>query len=441
MKITQSIHDQVKRMLNQPSNIDGRMWVSLSFLSYFGFLFVANFFVSYQEVWKKLKVPAMNPSFADLRAILTGFECTRLGFDVLLENPCDPWDRPVIYPRIWWKLTGLGLDESHTVMIGILLGIIFFFITFMMIGRLNLYEGIIYSLILCSPPVMLLIERGNLDLIIYAMVFLTLQMAQSQQRWVRILGYIGLLIPTALKIFSFFSLTIILKETRKIFILYFLPLFTLSAIYIYSIKSEISVAQNYRDIFTWYSFGYEILLNKLSLIFSLSWILTRKLHLFAIFGLILALAGFAFFIFRKVVPTVFKDIMNTNSLKKQNFLPSKTILPDSRALDAFRIGSSIYLGLFLSTISFDYKLAFLIFAIPQIIQWIKQDSPQLAIPSSFGLLGILATFYLSPLAHQFLIDELVNWLLWLYFLYGFLLTLPNWMKLSINRLIPEKMLV
>lgn len=432
MDITQSIHDYMRKMLSHPSKKDGRIWIMVSLLSYFGFLFVANFFVPYHQVWRKLGVSAL-PSFIDLRAVLAGFECTRLGYDVLLDNPCTG---SIIYPRLWWKLTGLGLNQSHTVMLGIILALGFYLVTFAIIGRLNCYESIIYSLILCSPAVMLLIERGNVDIIIYGMLFLTLIMAQSQQISVRILGYIWLLIPTFLKILSFFCLTIILKEKRKTFVVWFISLFTISAIYIYSIKDELAVSKAYFIIKTSNSFGYKILLYKWPSIFLPSHLSARKIHLPLTALFIVGLIGLAFFLFKQMI-TFLKEIKQ-NFLRKDNFLP-KDISVNTKLLDAFRIGSSFYLGTFVVTISFDYKLTFLIFAIPQMISWIKQDHPKLAISSSFALLGIVLTVYLSSFFSASLVDELINWFLWFYFLYGFLLTLPNWIKLAIHRLIPKKM--
>lgn len=62
------------------------------------------------------------------------------------------------------------------------------------------------------------------------------------------------------------------------------------------------------------------------------------------------------------------------------------------------------------TISYDYKLTFLLFALPQIIEWSKQDH-SLVMPSSLALLGIIATLYLSPFFYPWLLDEIINWFL------------------------------
>ncbi len=431
-------YNLVKDLLERSSLFDGRWLVALSLVTYFLILFIANFLIPYYEFWQKIGIPAETPSFMDLRGVLAGFECTRLGYDVLLENPCDPWERAIIYPRIWWKLTALGLEQNHTVLLGILLTLIFYVVTLKIIGRLNIYEGIIYALILCSPPIMLLIERGNVDIIMYELTFGAVIMAQSRKLWIRILGYISLLIPTFLKILSFFSLTIILKEKRNIFILWFSSLLTISAIYIYNIKDELAVSKAYFSSSTWYKHGYKILISKFGSVFSPEYILARKLNLIFAFLFIVGIVAIII-IAIKILLAIPKEIKQWHNFNISSMVEDEHNLLNDKLLNLFRVGSSFYLGAFLVTVSFDYKLVFLIFTIPQIIAWIKQDQT-LSIPSSFALLGIICTFYLSPFYYVSLLDEVVNWLLWLYFFYAFVLTLPKWIKISFHNLMMTKII-
>ena len=58
MDIVNSIHLQIRKMLKQPSKIDGRLLVIAALLGYFGLLYLANFFVPYHKFWRKLGVVA-----------------------------------------------------------------------------------------------------------------------------------------------------------------------------------------------------------------------------------------------------------------------------------------------------------------------------------------------------------------------------------------------
>ncbi len=435
-KIINSVHNFLKDILTRSSPFDGRWLVALSLVAYFTLLLAANFkLMPYYKFWKKLGVPALKTSFLDLRGVLSGFECTRLGYDVLLENPCDPWERGIIYPRIWWKFTWLGLDQSHTWLLAILFALIFWGTTLFLMGRLNIYEGIIYSLIFCSPSVMFVIEKGNIDIVIYILQFISLILIQSHKLWLRILGYIWLLIPVLLKILSFFSFTIILKEKKKTFLFWFSSLIMVSFIYVYSIKDEIAVSKKGLPLRANYSFNYKILFAKLTSVLNPENILINKVNLIWAFLLVISIITLII-----IIVKVFIGILNhlrQSPISELSTSPRNNNYYDSLFLDSFRMGSCFFMGTFVATISWDYKLIFLIFTLPQIIAWIKQNH-QLSLPSSFALFGIVATLYLSSFQYKWLLDEVVNWSLWLYFLYAFVLTLPKWIKIPIHNLVSVK---
>jgi hypothetical protein len=97
-------------------------------------------------------------------------------------------------------------------------------------------------------------------------------------------------------------------------------------------------------------------------------------------------------------------------------------------IEAFRIGSSIYIGTFLIGNNWDYRLIFLLFTIPQILAWLKTQV-QFESISGLALMAIILTTWLSSKSHQIhYLDELLNWLLFLFFAYSTILTLPNWLK-------------
>src|SRR5262249_47115150 len=102
-------------------------------------------------------------------------------------------------------------------------------------------------------------------------------------------------------------------------------------------------------------------------------------------------------------------------------------------IDTFRLGASIYIGTFLLGNNWAYRLIFLIFTTPQIIAWIKSWC-YLSFLSSFALIGIILTLWMKTVIDQGLgiyLHQLIDWYLFFYFIYAFLLTLPNWLQTSI----------
>ncbi|MGH7560641.1 MAG: hypothetical protein ACRENB_06460, partial [Gemmatimonadales bacterium] len=123
--------------------------------------------------WDLFRVGAFRTGFSDLAVILAGFDCTRLGHDVQLENPCDPFgQRPMNYPRIWLALRASGLGLDDTVWLGTVLGALFVLaaLAFLCRRRLSPGEGVLGALILLSPSVLLGVERANGDLLLFLLV-------------------------------------------------------------------------------------------------------------------------------------------------------------------------------------------------------------------------------------------------------------------------------
>ena len=120
--------------------------------------------------WGRLGVPPLSPPFADMRSVTSGWECTRRGIAVLPTNPCDPYNhRPANYPRIWMWPSFLGLGQGATVALGLAVAAVFFVAALAVLPRAaGAADGLAYGLAVCAPAVMLGVERGNVDLALFA---------------------------------------------------------------------------------------------------------------------------------------------------------------------------------------------------------------------------------------------------------------------------------
>jgi hypothetical protein len=117
-----------------------------------------------------------------------------------------------------------------------------------------------------------------------------------------------------------------------------------------------------------------------------------------------------------------------------------SVAADERHLDAFWIGGCVYVGTFVVGNNFDYKLVCLLFTIPQLLRWAKQERPQ--VPFARWALGALVAMvwlsaakpivpwlsdaWLSAL-DVFPFDEALTWFLFVYLVAALWRTLPAWL--------------
>ena len=407
------------------------MAVVLALLGVLTALALANLFVPYQRVLAALGVPPLTPIFADLRAVLGGFEATRLGYDVLLQMPKELYaEGRLIYPRVWMRVEWLGLGLRHAEVLGVVLAAAFLLTTLKFVGRLNRFEALVYALILCSPPALLLFERGNVDIVLFLLLFLSLSAASRANAYTRFLGYLLVLLPACLKLLPILSLSIVLKESRGRFLLYVGGILGAFLAYMRLAGEEMKIIRSFYGGTEEYAFGAKVFYWSLSKALKLlmhngqaglgAWLKAMVVIASAVLCA-LALVTVAFLAYRQ-----FRIWCRTEPTLALALANGRGDVP-SPLLDAFRAGATLYLFTFVLGVVFDYKLIFLVLTVPQMLRWIKTDE-QLGPLSSWALLGLVATCYLSPLLFHWSVDELVNWLLWAYFCYAFVLTLPLWAR-------------
>jgi hypothetical protein len=146
-------------------------------------------------LWHALGVPALEPSFADTRVITTGWDCTRAGYDVLRDNPCDPWGRPMNYPRLWTLPAWLGFGEGATAALAVSFGLAFLVVIVALAVSTPVAIALLFGL--ASPSVLLALERGNNDLVVFAVV----AWAARRRSW------LALLTAVVLKLYPLAAIT------------------------------------------------------------------------------------------------------------------------------------------------------------------------------------------------------------------------------------------
>lgn len=182
----------------------------------------------YDATWKLWNIPTMSPHFADLRTITGGAESYAQGFNPMMVNPGDPWQRPLNYPRVWQSLYSMGIDQSHTTYLGITLVLLFF------VGICLILPNASYAMIflvmaaVLSPATLLGVERGNIDLLMF---FLAALSAVAVKRW-PVFSAIAVLLGFVLKLFPIFGCAVLFSVNRSILPRYVLAIVVFAALYI-----------------------------------------------------------------------------------------------------------------------------------------------------------------------------------------------------------------
>lgn len=122
--------------------------------------------------WRGVGVPSMAPAFADIRSITHSIDCFEQGRDPYVDWGCDPWGRPYNLPPVWLSLGQAGVDSSWTNVIGFTLILSVFASFYWILGTRTLFSAIMAFFAMLSPAILLGMERGNSDFVIFVLLVL-----------------------------------------------------------------------------------------------------------------------------------------------------------------------------------------------------------------------------------------------------------------------------
>lgn len=369
----------------------------------------------YIKTWKLWHIPALLPPFLDFRLIPGSAETFRMGIDPALDNPGDPAHRIFNYPKIWTLFFYTGITEDDTIWVSITMLILFFLSVMFLPGKLRIRDAIIMLFVIFAPASMLLYERGNVDLIIFAICASAVMASESFPGLTTGILAFGAVV----KMFPFFGLSVLLKKSQGTFFRAFLIVFAILVAYmILTFDSVIgSWTLTMRGVDN--SYGANVFFDQFAPL------INQYLPRF----------------FSKVLPIFLALILFILCFLKGCKTVERPPVLSQRNLDSFRMGASIFAGTFLLGNNWDYRLAFLIFLVPQLSQWIQLPLNKHRLASLIALTTailsgwyMLIKFYMErELGDQFfktifIMDELINWLLAATLMYLLAASAPDWLR-------------
>src|SRR5687768_7939723 len=377
----------------------------------------------YTQTWELWKVPTESPQFSDFRLIPGSAETFRMGIEPSVRNPGDPHKRKFNYPTFWRLFFYTGITQADTIGFSILMITLFFIGVFLFPQKLTVSNSLWMLLVVFSPASMLLYERGNVDLIVFFLCVATILAMEYSAYAAAALLIVG----TIVKLFPFFGITVLLRESRQRFIWLFAGCLFVLLTYMYITWESVGVSWNLtmrgKDI----SYGANVFFYRyseaLSQIFSQWFVDSQVARILKMGPIILA--------------SILVLIAGIAGMRDREPLA----ISSQRNLAAFRMGASIYIGTFLLGNNWDYRLAFLVLVLPQLLEWTRTSIKKYRTIALASLLGVLVScwhfvlwyspffnFFQGSKAVWFGLDEFLNWMLIPGFAYLLLASAPDWLK-------------
>ncbi len=163
----------------------------------------------WQPGWRVFGVATRDVAWLDLRVITSAAQTAAEGGNPYVANPHDPTGRPLNYPSPWlWFFPGNLTAPAHT---AVALGFAAAAFGTLLLGMkaFGWRAGAFVGLLVVSPSLLLAVERGNTDLPIFAVTGLSLLALDSGRRWLAVVGVLGLLLASVLKLFPVVTLVIV----------------------------------------------------------------------------------------------------------------------------------------------------------------------------------------------------------------------------------------
>lgn len=322
---------------------DGRWLIVAALIIYFSIIAASHFFLgSYVIGWSKLGVQII-PSFVDLKILMCGLDATRQGLDPYTYS-CQDIGIYYNYPGLWKFFSYFPfLTAKNTNIIGITQLVLFFVLILWFIGKQNFQSGIFYSLFLCSPALMLAVERGNCDLWMFFLIVSGIFLFKYPR-----IQYLFIIMASLLKFFPIGAIACIPEKGKKqrwILAGIILVAFVLYLLLIrHNVLHIVTLTPRPFDILC---YGLDDIPKRLEHSFSIP-IMVARIGWYSL----LATGLFLFSKRIKSTPEYF-----SSSIQEHGFM----------------VGAGIYLtSYFIVQSNFEYRLIFLIPALPQLLEWVKK---------------------------------------------------------------------
>lgn len=341
-------------------------------------IFACAAWAGWGPTWSALGVRPMSLPFGDIRAFTGANISLARGLDPLVDNPGDPWGRPANAPRIWLTFVrALRLRPEDTLVVGAVL-FAAFLAAMAIASRLIESPGdaALMYLFAVLPASLMSIERGKIDSIVLLVVCLGIVSAGSP-----VVRVVALTAAAVLKLFPIFGVPAAMVAGRRrgwIAGLVALAFFTALA---WATRADLAIVQAAVPIDAIGAYGVP----------SLGLAISQASHgrIGASLGLALARAIAALAVAAGAAFAAWTIVRDRPSIPARDGSAPRG--------DAFAIAASIYGGTFLISANYDYRLVFLVPAVPFLNRARQSRSPRVACFGLAALVSLAVSMIETPL--------------------------------------------
>jgi hypothetical protein len=267
----------------------------------------------------------------------------------------------------------------------------------LLVGRISAGEGIVVVVAVCSPAVMLAVERANMDVVLFSVLVLAVLLWRRGTEVSRTLSPFLVLVAATGKLYPVFGLPAyaLLRHRRAALAAAACGLLFLA--YVAVTLDDVRTVATTATQGQYYSYGARILIGQAyHLVAGQDW-QGASMAAQAIAAIPLLLLA------------VFLWIWLRRRLGAGSWEASQA--PTAELL-AFYLGTLLYVGTFAVFKNYDYRLVYLLLTLPQLMRWVRQGRAGDLRRSVAGLslAAVVLSLWIGTLSEQLnLLDELVSW--------------------------------
>lgn len=161
-------------------------------------------------------VPFQTP-FLDISSPLAAWDCTRQGWNVMVDNPCNPLRLAYNYSPLWLTVSGIPLGVRDTTAVGWVLDILFIASLTLMPPPRPLVGLLLVLAASLSTMVVFALERANADILFFVLALAAGLLAERGLPG-RMIGHGLALLSALLKYYPLMVLIILFRERIAVFV-------------------------------------------------------------------------------------------------------------------------------------------------------------------------------------------------------------------------------
>ncbi|WP_353063699.1 glycosyltransferase 87 family protein [Tunturibacter psychrotolerans] len=332
--------------------------------------------------WKMMQIPSTNPLFADTITVTNSIDCLLAGQNPYKVGSFDPFQRLYNYPPIWLKARYLGITSRSTNLVGTMLALSTIAACLLLFRTKTWVSALIVFFALTSKATLFLVERGNIDQLIFFLLVFGFFLIDRQRAELKSL-FTGILVGvlTVLKIYPVVTAVVFIRNRNGFMKTLLVAVLSIAALIVTAGHSLPVVLSNTPRDSQW-SFGafpFFMAIGSHSIFASVPPVFRHRV--------VASLGGVALGALSLVAAFIYRD-------RVDQFFPQ---LDFDHARGRLAIsGLAIFCFVFVSGASYNYRLIFLLGILAYLVEDIDNGTTRRSVPTAILLVLLMwGSFSLS----------------------------------------------